>query len=298
MPEQQTNIGGFTTTIGPDTQLAADPFGGLTGGVKAAEIIPGKTKNYALAIVGKQKSGKSWFATSDNVDKSVWVADFDNRAESISGKSNVYVKSFIDISQQSPEAIVNLEQDLELFKYRKNVKNLPTPDVFVLDSITYMKKALENEIIRSMSKSKGDQNFARQIGTGSRKVLIAQGWDMINAVRGYLEYFIAEFRLLGNLICVFHERPEKDQMHSTKDNTVFTGQYSVDPFYLNSLLSVFSEVMRITVDGYGKYTVNTTSNNEFNGATTWKVDAKEEPNISGMLKKHFEHLKKGTKPIR
>jgi hypothetical protein len=280
------------------TEIVNDPFGGLTGGVKAAEIIPGKTKNYALAIVGKQKSGKSWFATSDNVEKSVWVADFDNRAESISGKPNVYVKSFIDISQQSPEAIVNLEQDLELFKYRKNVKNLPTPDVFVLDSITYMKKALENEIIRSMSKSKGDQNFARQIGTGSRKVLIAQGWDMINAVRGYLEYFIAEFRLLGNLICVFHERPEKDQMHSTKDNTVFTGQFSVDPFYLNSLLSVFSEVMRITVDGYGKYTVNTTSNNEFNGATTWKVDAKEEPNISGMLKKHFEHLKKGTKPIR
>lgn len=290
MPEPTANT--------DNTALAADPFGGLTGGVKAAEIIPGKTKNYALAIVGKQKSGKSWFATSDNETKSVWVADFDNRAESISGRPNVYVKSFIDISQQSPEAIVNLEQDLELFKYRKNVKNLPTPDVFVLDSITYMKKALENEIIRSMSKSKGDQNFARQIGTGSRKVLIAQGWDMINAVRGYLEYFIAEFRLLGNLICVFHERPEKDQMHSTKDNTVFTGQFSVDPFYLNSLLSVFSEVMRITVDGYGKYTVNTTSNNEFNGATTWKVDAKEEPNISNMLKKHFEHLKKGTKPIR
>jgi hypothetical protein len=292
MPEQQVDNKTEMNAI------AADPFGGLTGGVKAAEIIPGKTKNYALAIVGKQKSGKSWFATSDNVDKSVWVADFDNRSESISGRPNVYVKSFIDISQQSPEAIVNLEQDLELFKYRRNVKNLPIPDVFVLDSITYMKKALENEIIRAMSKSKGDQNFARQIGTGSRKVLIAQGWDMINAVRGYLEYFIAEFRLLGNLICVFHERPEKDQMHSTKDNTVFTGQYSVDPFYLNSLLSVFSEVMRITVDGYGKYTVNTTSNNEFNGATTWKVDAKEEPNISGMLKKHFEHLKKGTKPVR
>lgn len=278
--------------------IKEDPFGGLTGGVKADEIIPGKTKNYCMAIVGKQKSGKSWFATSDNETKSVWVADFDNRAESIASRKNVYVKSFIDISQQSPEAIVNLEQDLELFKYRKNVKNLSIPDVFVLDSITYMKKALENEIIRAMSKSKGDQNFARQIGTGSRKVLIAQGWDMINAVRGYLEYFIAEFRLLGNLICVFHERPEKDQMHSTKDNTVFTGQYSVDPFYLNSLLSVFSEVMRITVDGYGKYTVNTTSNNEFNGATTWKVDAKEEPNISAMLKKHFEHLKKGTKPVR
>lgn len=290
MPEPTENIG--------QTVITTDPFGGLTGGIKASDIIPGKTKNYALAIVGKQKSGKSWFATSDNVDKSVWVADFDNRSESVSGKLNVYVKSFIDINQQSPTAIKDLEQDLELFKYRKNVKNLPIPDVFVLDSITFMKKILENEIISAMTKSKGDNNFARQIGTGSRKVLIAQGWDMINAVRGYLEYFIAEFRLLGNLICVFHERPEKDQMHSTKDNTVFTGQYSVDPFYLNSLLSVFSEVMRITVDGYGKYTVNTTSNNEFNGATTWKVNAKEEPNISAMLKKHFEHLKKGTQPVR
>lgn len=277
--------------------LVADPFGGLTAGVKAAEIIPGKTKNYALAIVGKQKSGKSWFATSDNITKSVYVADFDNRSESVSGKANVYVETLVDINQQSPEAIINLEQRLEHFKYRK-VKGQPIPDVFVLDSITYMKKCLENEIIRAMSKTKGDANYARQVGTGSRKVLIAQGWDMINAVRGYLEYFIAEFRQLGNLICVFHERPEKDQMHSTKDNTVFTGQYSVDPFYLNSLLSVFSEVMRISVDGYGKYTVNTTSNNEFNGATTWKVDAKEKPSIDEMLKKHFEHLKKGTQPVR
>jgi hypothetical protein len=283
----------------PDTtEIQTDPFAGLTGGIKAEEIIPGKTRNYCMAIVGKQKSGKSWFACSDNQEKYVWVADFDNRAESIATKSNVYIKTFRDLNQKSPEAIIALEQDLELFKYKKNVKNLPIPDVFVLDSITYMKKALENEIIRSMTKSKGDDKYAREIGTGSRKVLIAQGWDMINAVRGYLEYFIAEFRELGDLICVFHERPEKDQMHSTKDNTVFTGQYSVDPFYLNSLLSVFSEVMRITVDGYGKYVVNTTSNNEFNGATTWKVDAKEQPNISAMLKKHFEHLKKGTQPVR
>lgn len=282
----------------PDTEVVKDDsFGGLTGGVKADTIVPGKTKNYALAIVGRQKSGKSFFATSDNETKKVWVADFDNRSESVSGKKNVYIKTFIDINQQSPQAIKNLEIDLELFKYRR-VKGQPIPDVFVLDSITYMKKVLENEIIAAMSKSQGNQTLARQIGSGSRKVLIAQGWDMINAVRGYLEYFIAEFRELGNLICVFHERPEKDTIHSTKDNTVFTGQYSVDPFYLNSLLSVFSEVMRITVDGYGKYTVNTTSNNEFNGATTWKIDAKEEPNIDKMLKKHFEHLAKGTKPVR
>lgn len=280
------------------TVAAGDPFSGLKGGIKANEIIPGKTKNYCLAIVGRQKSGKSWFATSDNETKSVWVADFDNRAESVAGKPRIYVKTFIDLNQKSPQAIKNLESDLEDFKYKK-VKGQPIPEVFVLDSITYMKKVLENEIVSAMTKSKGvDDKYAREIGTGSRKVLIAQGWDMINAVRGYLEYFIAEFRELGNLICVFHERPEKDQMLSTKDNTVFTGQYSVDPFYLNSLLSVFSEVMRITVDGYGKYVVNTTSNNEFNGATTWKVDAKEQPNISAMLKKHFEHLAKGTNPIR
>jgi AAA domain len=291
MPDQPASY------ITPTVDIASDPFEGLKGGNRAAEIVPGKTKNYCLAIVGRQKSGKSWFATSDNVDKSVWVADFDNRSESVSGKQNVYVRTFSDLNQKSPTAIIDLEQDLELFKYRV-VKGQVIPDVFVLDSITYMKKALENEIIRAMSRSQGDQKLSREIGTGSRKVVIAQGWDMINAVRGYLEYFIAEFRSLGNLICVFHERPEKDQMHSTKDNTVFTGQYSVDPFYLNSLLSVFSEVMRISVDGYGKYTVNTTSNNEFNGATTWKVDAKEEPNISNMLKKHFLHITKGTKPVR
>lgn len=282
-----------------ETALVVNPFADLKGGLQASDLIAGKTRNYALAIVGRQKSGKSWFASSDNVDKFVWIADFDNRAESLAGKPNVYVKTMVDINQQSPTAILELEQDLELFKYKKQVKNQPIPDVFVLDSITYMKKALENEIMRQSTKSKGDNsNMYREVGTGTRKVRIAQGWDMINAVRGYLEYFITEFRTLGNLICVFHEKPEKDQIHSTKDNTVFTGQYSVDPFYLNTLLSVFSEVMRISVDGYGKYVVTTQTNNEFNAATTWKVDASEQPNISAMLKKHFEHLKKGTNPTR
>lgn len=283
----------------PDsTALVINPFEGLSGGVNASDIIPGKTNNYALAIVGKQKSGKSWFASSDNETKSVWVADFDNRKESIAGKPNVYIRTFVDVNQQTPNAIIDLEQDLELFKYKKNVKNLPIPQVFVLDSITYMKKALENEIMRQATKSQGNQTMYREVGTGTRKVRIPQGWDMINAVRGYLEYFIAEFRLLGNLICVFHEMPEKDKIHSTKENTVFTGQYSVDPFYLNTLLSVFSEVMRISVDGYGNYNVTTQTNNEFNAATTWLVDANEKPSIDAMLKKHFEHLAKKTKPAR
>lgn len=276
-------------------QSVVNPFATLKGGVTATSLEVGKTHNYALAIVGRQKSGKSWFATSDNKDKYVWVADFDNRKESLVGKERVYVKTFQDINQASPNAILDLEQDLADFNYKKNVKNQPIPDVFVLDSITYMKKALENEIMRQSTKATGETKMFREVGTGARKVRIAQGWDMINAVRGYLEYFIAEFRTLGNLICVFHEKPEKDQIHSTKDNTVFTGQYSVDPFYLNTLLSVFSEVMRISVDGYGNYTVNTRTNNEFNGATTWLVDAKEKPDIAAMLQKHFDNLKKLNK---
>ncbi|HEY1645091.1 MAG TPA: AAA family ATPase, partial [Candidatus Saccharimonadales bacterium] len=139
MPQDEVNKAALQAD--PATLAKDDPFGGLTGGVKADTIVPGKTKNYALAIVGRQKSGKSFFATSDNETKKVWVADFDNRSESVSGKKNVYIKTFIDINQQSPQAIKNLEIDLELFKYRK-VKGQPIPDVFVLDSITYMKKVL------------------------------------------------------------------------------------------------------------------------------------------------------------
>lgn len=300
----------MTEPAATQLEVSVNPFADLKGGATSEEIVPGKTTNYALAIVGRQKSGKSWFAASDTerriMDAAtkaiqvkpnyVWVADFDNRAESLSGKKNVYVKTFVDDNQISPTAIIELEKDLELFKYNKNVKHKPIPDTFVLDTITYMKKALENEIMRAMTKGKADANYYREIGTGTRKVRIAQGWDMINAVRGYLEYFIAEFRQLGNLICVFHERPEKDQVHSTKDNTVFTGQFSVDPFYLNPLLSVFSEVMRISVDGYGKYTVTTKVNNEFNAATTWWVDQKEQPDIAAMLEKHFKNFSNNTKP--
>lgn len=292
-------------------ELALSPFANLQGGQPAEQMVSGKTNNYCLAIVGRQKSGKSWFATSDNqkiiydpatkaiskVPKYTWVGDFDNRSESLAGRPNVYVRTFVDLSQQSPNAIMDLENQLASFKYDKE-RGKPIPDVFVLDSITYMKKALENEIMRQSTVAKGNNNMFREVGTSAKKVRIPQGWDMINAVRGYLEYFIADFRTLGNLICVFHERPEKDQVHSTKDNTVFTGQYSVDPFYLNTLLSVFSEVMRISVDGYGKYIVTTQTNNEFNAATTWKVDQDEQPSISGMLEKHFNHIAKGTQPLR
>jgi hypothetical protein len=255
----------------------ATMFSGIKGAVLTSEI---KAEDHiALAIVGKPKCGKSWFAAS--APGPVFVADFDNRKESLAGKVGVGVKTYADVSTSNPTAIQELESDLANFKYMKT-QGKPIPATYVLDSITYMKKGMENLLMKQ------EPSLARKVRINTTKsLLIPSGYDMINGVRQYLEYFINEFRQLGNVITVWHEKAELDRVKSKPNEPVNTGRWTVDPQYLATVLSTFNEVYRIDIPQSGKYEVRVRADYSFTASTTLKLTGdKKEADLQKILAEH------------
>jgi hypothetical protein len=261
--------------------LAEDDFANMFSGIKngtAATSIKADSK-LAIAIVGKPKAGKSLFAAS--APGPVYVADFDNRSESLQGKAGVFVKTYFDKDPKKPTAMIDLETDLNYYKDRFR-RGLPTPKTYVLDSMTYMRKFMEYELILR------EPSLGRSVRVSpTRTITIPSGWDVINAVRQYMDYFISEFRAIGNIITVWHENAEKDKIRSKGAETVYTGRYTVDPQYLSSILSSFNEVWRIDITPAGKYEVQLRPDYSFTASTTLKVEpGKKEPDISKLLAQH------------
>lgn len=258
-----------------------NPFEGLTGGVLASSIE--QTDKIKAAIIGLPKSGKSWFAATAPGSKRHY--DFDDRAISLaklpeSIKKDLSVITLVDKSQKNPTVMKELETELSMLQYRK-AKGLSIPDTYIFDTVTYLKKGIQNEIWAQ------DPKLAREIKVGSAStVRMGKTYDTINGVQGYMEYLVTEFSRLGNLIVVFHEKDEKDKAESTPEQVRYTGRITVDPQYLSNILTLFNEVFRITVDFKGQYSVRTAPDQNVIASTTLLVDADEPPNIMDMIAKH------------
>jgi len=266
-----------------DSSLAA--FEGIKGVTAATELS--STNRLKIAIVGKPKSGKSWFAAS--APKPVMVYDFDDRAESIAGKEGVFVKTLVDVDQQKPTGMKEIESDLSTFKYRK-AEGKPIPSTFVFDTVTNMIRCMENELFSQES------SLYRQLKLSPVKSLrMRKSWDAINGVDAYTRYLITEFGSLGNIIFVFHSRPEKDVTESTAEKTVYTDQITVDPQYMAKCLSLFNEVYKIEIDSMNKYTETCKANYTFTASTTLLIDEVEEPDIMKIIEKHHKRLKERMK---
>src|SRR5260370_41782305 len=77
-----------------------------------------------IALVGKEKNGKSWLAATGRPN--VLVHDFDNRAAALQGKRGVYVISYVEPQwPKQPEAaqkfldnLSKLEESLDLAHLR------------------------------------------------------------------------------------------------------------------------------------------------------------------------------------
>lgn len=256
-------------------------FDGISGVVQATELS--STNRLKIAIVGKPKSGKSWFAAS--APKPNMIYDFDDRAESLAGKDGVFVKTLLDLDQSRPTAMKQIESDLNTFKYKKS-EGKEIPATFVFDTVTNMIRCMENELFSQES------SLYRGIKlTPTRVLRIRKGWDGINGVEGYMRYLIAEFSQLGNIIFVFHSRPEKDVTESTPEKTIYTDQITVDPQYMSKMLSLFNEVYRVKIDESNKYEVTCKANYEFTASTTLLIDEVEQPDIMAIIAKHQQRLK-------
>jgi hypothetical protein len=230
-----------------------------------------------IAILGKPKSGKSWLAAT--APGPIRYYDFDNRSESLEGKPNLYILS--------RPTMLQVETDISIMKAAiakaKQAGTKPAlPATVVFDSVTYMNRAMEEEIFRQ------DPKLCRTIKVGnSTSVKLRNGWDTINGIQRYVEYLIAELTNLGvNFIFVFHEKDEKDRTESTAEKSAYTGLVTTDPQYLQNSLSLFNEVYRITVDGNKKYEVTCRPNWDVNASTTMLLDDKEYPDIMKIIAKH------------
>jgi hypothetical protein len=258
----------------------------LTGLKNVQEGTNIKEPLLKIAIVGDPKVGKSWLAAT--APKPIFVMDFDGRASSLAGKANVFVKSYVDIGTTTPKAVAELESDIASIEYEKSKGN-PIPATFVLDSMTYLRKFCEAELIKQQPTT------GRTLRLGTSKVMIGAGWDIYNGGRGYLEYLINRLASLGNLICVFHSEYEKDDSKSTPEKKAYTGKITVKPNHLADLLSIFNDVWLLAVDYAGKRFVQTGINDTFVGACTFKGlnPLSEAPDIEAMLVKHRAELLKG-----
>ncbi len=245
-----------------------NPFSGMKGDrsedITAHEFLK-------IALLGKAKTGKSTFAAT--APKPIRIYDFDDRAESLAGKEGLFILS--------RPSMLDVETDLSVMKANK-IKKLPFPATVIFDSVTYMNRAMEEEIFRQ------DPKLARTIRVGnSTSMKIRNSWDVINGIQRYIEYLIAEFSTLGiNIIFVFHEKDEKDRTESTATETKFTGLVTTDPQYLQNSLSLFNEVYRITVDGNKNYKVICKPNWDVFASTTLMIDAEEKPDLMAMIEKH------------
>jgi hypothetical protein len=255
----------------------------MSPGTKSEDI---QAEDYLkIVIIGEQKSGKTWFAATG--PKPILYYDWDNRKESLEGKSGLYVQSTPTLT------MLDVERDLSVMKAEvakaKQANRKPVlPATVVHDTVTFMRKGMEDELRRQNPNSK----FFRGIKVGnSTTVYVGQGWDVVNGIQNYMQYLVDEYSCIGiNQIFVFHERDEKDKAESTAEAPKYTGKFTVDPQYLVGFLSKFNEVYRITVDatrpGQVLYRTECRPTKDFNTSTTMMLDATEPPDIMGMIAKH------------
>ena len=263
-----------------------NPFSAIPDAVSLTDLPD--IMDLRLAIIGESGIGKSWLAAS--APPPVLHYDFDNRAASLRklclerGLQDIKVKTMVD-SQENPWVLTGLENDLTMLKSVKKSGN-PIPRSYVLDSATYLRKSMEYTALKQ------DQTMGTKIRiTPSRIMRTASAMTSANWVRQYFEYLINEFSTLGNIIVVFHQKDQVDKDKTKPNNTEYTGKLTIDPQYLESILSIFNERWHIIREsGTLRYRVKCSDDQDFNAITSLNIDKEENPNIQEILKKHQERI--------
>jgi len=254
----------------------ADPYAMITGAVATEElpvIMP-----LRLAIVGPPGEGKSWLAAT--APKPIMYYDFDNRAASLRGKHGIKIKTLVDSNPNNPTVINELENDLTLFKSAKSSKQA-IPATFVFDSATYLKKSMENSLL----KSEASMGLSFRLSP-TKTFKTASAMTTANVIRNFFEYFINEFGVLGNIVFVFHTKDQIDKDKTTKAETKYTGMYTTEPQYLETVLSIFNERWRLERDFNFNYKVHTRNDRQFAAITSLRINDEEDADIEKILAKH------------
>jgi len=266
--------------------------------LRVMEEEPPVTK-IKLALVGAEQNGKSRLAATGR--KPVLVHDFDNKAESLVGRSGVFVMSYVDpqwpkqptAAQDFLTNISKLEESLDLHDLGFPVPKGTIVQTNVIDSIQTLGKAAQNYAMYN------SPALRREITFGGHKVFIPNGWDSVNAEMKEVENFVLRMMALPtDTIITLHETMEQAD-DSTPEKKKFTGRIDVYPPRFRMLLKYFPEVWRV------KLTQTVGKNNqmaylpkvyplptfEFDAGTTMLLDSVEDPDISRMIAKHELRLR-------
>lgn len=263
------------------------------------------TEKLKLALVGKEKSGKSWLASTGR--KWVLNHDFDNRAESLQGKPGHICISYVEPQwPKQPEAaqlfldvLAKLEETSDLYDIieflrtkKVNIKgNVPRNSIVrtnVIDSIQTMGKAFQNYALF------GSSNIRREITFAGYKVFLPGGWDAWNSEMVPVENNVLRLLALpSDTIIVLHETDE-EAPGSTSEKPIYTGRKGIFPVRYQRLIKYFNEVWRVRltpVQGPNNKLsylprVFPQPNAEFDSATAMYIDAIEEPSIEALIAKH------------
>lgn len=261
-----------TLALTDQKQPSQDAFKDISGVIDATNlpaIMP-----LRLAIVGPPGEGKSWLAAT--APKPIMYYDFDNRAASLRGKEGIKVKTLVDTNPNVPTTINQLENDLIFFKQAKT-----RPATFVLDSATYLKKAMENSLLAA----EPSMGLAFRLSP-TKTFRTASAMTTANVIRNFFEYFVNEFGTLGNIVIVFHTKDKIDKDKTTKTETKYEGVYTTEPQYLETVLSIFNERWRIERTYDFKYKVNVRNDRQFAAITSLLIDDVEDADIEKILAKH------------
>lgn len=239
-----------------------------------------------VAICGEPKVGKSYLIAK-TCRKPALIYDCDDRRESIAGIKDVVIKTIVDKDDTDPKAWMILESDLGTLEYTleqclRDKKEFPFKTI-ALDSITFLRKYAEHQFLKDSSGT-----TRNKFKIGATTYLIPKDWDAVTGVQKMLENTLSRLFALGvDVYATFHTRQEKDQLRSTKENTVYKDSLTIDPPNLKMLLPKFNDQWRCFVDTDGQYKVQMHPDYQFNAATVLKnVSDVEEADIQKMLEKH------------
>lgn len=266
------------------------------------------TNRLKIAIVGREKHGKSWLAATGR--PIVLVHDFDNRAEALAGKKGVFTISYEENQwPKQPEAaqlfldiLSKLEETLDIHDIANmlRVKNPRIPQVpkgtivgtNVIDSVQTFGAAFQKYALY------GQKDIRRTIKFGGYEVHLPGGWDAWNAeMRPVEDAILRVLALPCDTIINLHET-EEETADSTSEKPRFTGKIGVFPVRYQRLIKYVNELWRVKL-------TQVTSNNklvyiprvyptptyEFDAATAMLLDPVEDPDICRMIAKHESRQK-------
>jgi AAA domain len=264
------------------------------------------TERLRVAVVGKEKHGKSWLIAT--APGNTLILDYDQRAASLAGRKGVFASTFKDpqwpkmpeVAEETLDVISCLESSLDLSKLTsKNKKLLPTvPEGTLVDNVAVDSTgSLAQCVMRYELYNSPALRRDLKIGP-NMEVHIPKSFDAWKAEMDAVGAIIMRlFALPINIFCTFHEADEEAN-DSTDEKPRYTGRTTIYPVRYRGLLKYFNEVWRV------KLTPIPSSNGvrylprvyplpdfAFDSATTMLLDAVEEPNIAQMISKHEKEVK-------